>query len=189
MKGWNTSSHAPQADRQENPALSELTIRPEQPGDIAAISDVTERAFRTAPHSEHTEHFIVLALRRAGALSLSLVAERAGQVIGHVAFSPVRIADGSLHWYGLGPVSVLPESQRQGIGKALIQHGLATLRTLGAAGCVVLGDPDYYGGLGFKSGQGLVYPGVPDMYFQSLAFGQPMATGSVTYHEAFDAKG
>lgn len=124
--------------------MSKFIIRPEQPEDFAAITRVNELAFKSEPHSEQTEHFIVLALRNAGALSVSLVAERSNQVISHVAFSPVQFSDGSASWYGLGPVAVLPELQHQDIGKALINSGLASLRSLGASGCVVLGDPNYY---------------------------------------------
>lgn len=169
--------------------MSELHIRPERPEDIAAITRVTEMAFRALRHGEQTEHFIIMALRRAGALPVSLVAERDAQVLGHVAFSSVEISDGSEHWYGLGPVAVLPELQHQGIGRALINGGLSALRALGAAGCVVLGEPGYYGRFGFKSHPECVFEGVPQEYFQSLAFGPHSAAGKVTYHEAFGAKG
>ncbi|MFC5606632.1 GNAT family N-acetyltransferase [Variovorax soli] len=168
-------------------ALTEFHIRSEEPSDIDAITDVTEKAFRHAPHTSHTEHYIVLALRRAGALGVSLVAQQAGRVVGHVAFSPVAISDGSPHWWGLGPVSVLPEAQGIGIGSALVRDGLAALRGLGAQGCVVLGEPDYYGRFGFRSGQGLVLDGVPPEYFQSLSLGARAASGRVSYHPAFDA--
>lgn len=169
--------------------MSGFIIRHEQTQDIAAITHVNELAFKSHPHSEQTEHFIVLALRNAGALSISLVAERSHQVTGHVAFSPVRFSDGSAHWYGLGPVAVLPEFQHQGIGKALIDTGLAALRLSGASGCVVLGDPNYYGRFGFKNRPDCIFEGVPDEYFQSLAFGPHSAVGKVTYHEAFGARG
>lgn len=120
-----------------------MTIRPERPGDEDPIGEVTREAFAFHPHSRQTEHFIVAALRRAGALSISLVAEQGDRVVGHVAFSPVRIGDGSPGWYGLGPVSVLPALQGQGIGRALIEHGLEELRRRGAGGCVLLGDPAF----------------------------------------------
>lgn len=170
--------------------LSELIIRPECPNDVAAITRVNELAFKSEPHSEQTEHFIVLALRNAGALSVSLVAERSNQVIGHVAFSPVQFSDGSAGWYGLGPVAVLPELQHQGIGKALINRGLISLRSMSASGCVVLGDPNYYGRFGFKNHwPQCIFEGVPSEYFQLLTFGPLSTVGKVTYHEAFSAKG
>lgn len=169
--------------------MSETIIRPEQPKDFAAITRVHELAFMSEPHSEQTEQFIVLALRNAGALSVSLVAERSSQVVGHAAFSPVQFSDGSAGWFGLGPVAVLPELQHQGIGKSLINSGLIALRSLGAAGCVVLGNPNYYGRFGFKYRPECIFEGVPAEYFQSLSFGAHSPVGKVTYHEAFSAKG
>ena len=167
--------------------MSVIRVRPERPEDIPAITRVTELAFRAHPHSQQTEHFVILALRQAGALAVSLVAERDGEIVGHVAFSPVRISDGSAHWYGLGPVAVLPERQGDGIGTALIEQGLSTLRARGAAGCVVLGEPGYYGRFGFEARADCVYEGVPPAYFQSLTLGASPAAGRVTYHDAFGA--
>jgi len=92
-----------------------IIIRNEIESDINAISVITKAAFGTLPISNHTEQFIIKALREANALAISLVAEVDNKVVGHIAFSPVIISDGSLDWYGLGPVSVLPELQRQGI--------------------------------------------------------------------------
>ena len=98
----------------------EIVIRAETSADIDAITEVTKAAFKTLEISNQTEKFIVAALRAADALTISLIAELAGRVVGHVAFSPVTISDSTRNWYGLGPVSVLPEYQRKGIGKALI---------------------------------------------------------------------
>jgi len=94
-----------------------IVIRFETDADVGAIRDVTVAAFKTLAISHHTEQFIVEALRAAKALTVSLVAELDGRVVGHIAFSPVTISDGTKHWYGLGPLSVLPEYQRQGIGR------------------------------------------------------------------------
>jgi putative acetyltransferase len=164
-------------------------IREEAPTDAAAIHALTAAAFLHAPHTAHTEHFIVGALRRAGALSLSLVADDAGEVIGHVALSPVRISDGSADWFGLGPISVKPELQRNGIGSLLMRAAIERLRQSAAAGCVLVGDPAYYSRFGFKPEPGLVLPGVPQEYFQLLQFGETLPTGEVTFHEAFLARG
>jgi len=164
-------------------------IRPETPSDIVAIHDVTVAAFLQEPHTEHTEQFIVEALRKAGALTISLVAEEANKVIGHVAVSPISISDNTTDWYGLGPISVSPELQKQGIGSALMNSILSELRNLGAAGCVLLGEPSYYSRFGFKPEANLVLPGVPQEYFQALSFSASMPNGTVTYHEAFNAKG
>ena len=87
----------------------EITIRSETDSDVDAITDVTIAAFKTSEISNHTEQFIVEALRTAKALTISLVAELNTRVIGHIAFSPVTISDGTPNWYGLGPVSVLPD--------------------------------------------------------------------------------
>ena len=97
-----------------------ISIREERSGDAAAIEAVTVAAFRHAAHRSGTEHAIVNALRRDNALSVSLVAESDGAVVGHVAVSPVAVSDGSQHWFGLGPISVLPEHQSRGVGSALI---------------------------------------------------------------------
>ena len=120
-----------------------MLIRDERPQDAAAIHDITRQAFATMPFSDGDEPELVDNLRLAGALTLSLVAEEAGAILGHIAFSPVRVSDAHGDWYGLGPVSVRPDRQKQGIGAALIRAGLARLETLGAAGCVLLGHHDY----------------------------------------------
>lgn len=164
-----------------------MQIRNETPVDAGAIEAVTIAAFEHAPHTDPTEHFIVRALRRAHALSVSLVAEDDGEIVGHVAISPVSISDGAAHWYGLGPISVLPQRQGQGVGTQLMQQALAALRALGAAGCVVLGDPQYYARFGFTQQPALTLPGVPQEYFQALVFGVTLPEGSVTYHSAFSA--
>ena len=167
---------------------TEFVIRSETRADIDAITGVTAAAFQTLEISSHTEQFIVAALRAAGALTLSLVAEVGGRVIGHVAFSPVTISDGTPEWYGLGPVSVLPAYQRQGIGKALIREGLACLKALHARGCCLVGHPDYYRRFGFENVPGLGVDGVPPEVFFALSFDGHMPQGSVTFHPAFAAE-
>lgn len=113
-----------------------ISIRAETPGDIEAIARLTEAAFRNETHSSHTEQYIIDALRRAGALTFSLVAEANGQVIGHIAASPVTIDGEAGDWYGLAPLSVAPGRQRQGLGSQLVRRLLAELRMLPAGGCV-----------------------------------------------------
>jgi len=166
-----------------------VVIRPETPADREAIAEVTRAAFADLEVSDHTEQYIVDALRAAGALSVSLVAERGGQVVGHIAFSPVTISDGTPGWYGLGPVSVLPACQRQGIGTALIREGLARLERRGGRGCCLVGHPGYYGRFGFDHPAGLAVEGVPAEVFFALAFEGEMPHGIVTFHEAFQATG
>ncbi len=164
-------------------------IRSETEADAGAISEVTAAAFATLQISSHTEQFIVAALRAAGALAVSLVAEADGSVVGHVAFSPVAISDGTRDWYGLGPVSVLPARQRQGIGKALIREGLSRLKGMNARGCCLVGHPEYYRKFGFTNMPGLVVEGVPPEFFFALPFGGNTPQGVVTFHEAFKATG
>jgi putative acetyltransferase len=165
-----------------------VTIRAESAADVPAIEAVTTRAFLNAPHTSHTEQFIVSALRKAGSLALSLVADAQGTVIGHAAVSPVSIADGTCGWFGLGPVSVVPEHQRRGVGARLMHEALRILRERGAAGCVLLGAPEYYGRFGFRHDSNLVLPGVPPEYFQALALDSSRPYGTVSYHEAFSAR-
>ncbi|MCE2572979.1 GNAT family N-acetyltransferase [Motilimonas eburnea] len=162
-----------------------ISIRAEQIGDIASIHDVTIAAFANAPHSEHTEQFIVKGLREAGALTRSLVAEQEGKIIGHVALSPVSISDGSEGWYGLGPISVLPEQQGQGVGSLLMQAAIDELKKMAAGGCVLLGDPGFYTRFGFKPLAGLELADVPPEYFLALVLQGEQPQGLVSYHPAF----
>ena len=166
-----------------------ITIRAERPSDENAIAEVTRQAFESHPYSHQTEHFIVNALRKASALSVSLVAERAGDVVGHIAFSPAVIEHGSSGWYGLGPVSVLPALQGKGIGRALMERGLAELRALGAQGCILVGDPAFYTRFGFANTPALVLDGVPQEFFLSLSLCECPARGKVKFHAAFEATG
>ncbi|WP_087723774.1 GNAT family N-acetyltransferase [Pandoraea sp. PE-S2T-3] len=164
-----------------------LHIRNETPADVTAIEALTTAAFLNAPHTDHTEQFIVNALRRAQQLSVSLVAQDDGVIVGHVAVSPVTISDGSARWYGLGPISVAPDRQGQGVGSQLMHAALDALRQRGAAGCVVLGDPLYYGRFGFAANPGVILPGVPPEYFQTVSFDGSTPSGTVHYHDAFNA--
>jgi len=166
-----------------------ILIRSETDADVSAITEVTVAAFNTLEISNHTEQFIIEALRAAKALTVSLVAELDGRVVGHIAFSPVTISDGTRNWYGLGPVSVLPAYQRRGIGTALIREGLSRLQDVNAQGCCLVGHPDYYRKFGFKNLSGLVYEGVPQEVFFALSFDRNTPQGTVTFHEAFKADG
>jgi putative acetyltransferase len=165
-----------------------MIIRRETVGDIEAIDEVTIAAFRTLPVSNQTEQFIIKALRAAGVLTISLVAEIDGRVVGHIAFSPVTISEGTKGWYGLGPVSVLPEYQKQGIGKSLINEGLSLLKELGGQGCALVGDPNYYRRFGFQNSPELIHEGVPQEFFFVLPFTEKVPHGIVMFHEGFWAK-
>jgi len=164
-----------------------ITIRPERPGDEAAIREVTEAAFATLDISDGTEPAIIDRLRAAGELSLSLVAIQQGRVVGHIAFSPVGMPDGQTGWFALGPVSVLPDSSRGGIGSALINAGLDALRAAGAAGVVLIGHPGYYPRFGFRHSSVLTCTdGPPEAFFVLTIHGQEPA-GTVQFHDAFSA--
>jgi putative acetyltransferase len=149
-----------------------ITVRPERPGDEAAIHAVHAAAFPTA-----AEAGLVDALRTAGRLSVSLVGVVDDRVVGHVAFSPVALADtpGGL---GLAPVGVRPAFQRRGIAAELIRDGLAACARAGAGFVVVLGEPDYYARFAFLPARRW---GVRDEYgggdaFQALEL-RPRALG------------
>jgi len=165
-----------------------IEIRDERAADVAAIDAVTIAAFLNAPHTSHSEQFVVSALRRAGKLAISLVADAGGEVIGHVAVSPVSISDGAPAWFGLGPISVLPEHQRRGVGSALMREALRLLRVGGAAGCVLLGEPGYYSRFGFQADPHLILRNVPPQYFLAISLDSSRPHGTVSYHEAFNAQ-
>lgn len=163
-----------------------MQIRTERPADAAAIAAITTAAFQDAPHAGGNEARVVEALRRSGALTLSLVAvDGEDGPVGHVAFSPVRIDGQAGRWFALGPVSVRPDRQRQGVGGALIREGLARLERLGAQGCVLLGELAYYGRFGFGGGDALTCFGHPNPYLQWLAFDGPPPRGEVVFDPAF----
>ena len=165
--------------------MSNVNVRSERPTDLAAIRAVTTAAFKDLPYSNQTEADIIDALRIAGALTISLVATRDHDIVGHIAFSPVTIAEDAGNWYGLGPVSVRPDQQARGFGQGLVRAGLQRLAALNAAGCVVLGDPRYYQRFGFESDAALCYEGAPPSHFQRLVFCGPSPRGRVVYHAAF----
>jgi putative acetyltransferase len=169
-----------------------LIIRKETAADVNAITQVTILAFETLPISQHTEHFVIKALRARGTLTVSLVAEIDGRIVGHIAFSPVEISDGTPMWYGLGPVSVLPEYQKQGIGKALINQGLSLLKEIGGKGCALVGNPDYYKKFGFKNYPEIIHEGIPQEFFLILPFNnkfnKKIPQGIMRFDESFKAR-
>ncbi|MBR8312349.1 N-acetyltransferase [Burkholderia dolosa] len=173
-----------------NARVDVVTLRDERETDVEAIGRVIVAAFVGEPRGGQLERQIVAALRADRALAVSLVAERDGQGVGHVAFSPVAIgaeAAGAAQWYGLAPLAVLPDCRRQSIGAGLVRTGLDALRRLGARGCVVLGEPAYYTRFGFAQFDDIVFPSAPREYFLALPFDEaaPRPSGSVRYHDAF----
>lgn len=162
-----------------------INIRSESSDDINEIENIIIEAFRNHPHSNQTEHNIVTKLRDNDALAVSLVAIINHTIVGHIAFSKVKINNEFIQWYGLAPVSVKPEYQHQGIGSKLIRSGLEAIKALNAKGCVLLGEPEYYNKFGFKAIDGLVFKGVPPEYFQALRLSGEMPLGNIEYHSAF----
>ena len=167
--------------------MNMIIVRNETNSDIEAITGVTMAAFENHPYSHNTEQFIIHALRAARALAVSLVAEIDGRVVGHIAFSPAVISGGVDNWYGVGPLSVLPEFQKKGVGKSLMYRGLSSLTAMGANGCVLVGDPAYYEIFGFRNIPDLILEGVPPENFVALPFHGTPVRGVVTFHEAFFA--
>ncbi len=166
--------------------MSGWIVRSERSGDEAAIRRVTAAAFAGNPHSDGSEPAIVDALRANGDLALSLVAESKAQIVGHIAFSPAELSNGEPGWYALGPISVLPEAQGKGVGRALIEAGLGHWRAAGARGLVVVGDPAFYARFGFVSRTPLRVEGPLAPWFLVQAFGEDIPDASASFAPAFD---
>jgi putative acetyltransferase len=165
--------------------MLQATIRDERLEDIPSIYDLTKRAFAPMPFAGGNEQELINTVRDAGALSISLVAEIDSRVVGHVAFTPAMAADGSPGWFGLGPVAVEPELQRKGIGQHLINEGLRRLREWNAAGCIVVGDPNYYKRFGFRPAPALTPAGQPPEYFMMLSLTALQPHTIVDFHPLF----
>ena len=158
-----------------------MEIRPEAPNDYENIYALTKAAFDPMPFSDGTEADCIKKLRADGDLKVSLVAQKHGRLIGHVAFSPVFVSRASGAWFGLGPVSVWPELQGAGIGSALINEGLAILKQTKALGCVLIGDPNYYRKFGFVGDGRIAYRELPKEIVQWFAFGETKPTGTLKF--------
>ncbi|WP_218938243.1 GNAT family N-acetyltransferase [Parashewanella tropica] len=165
--------------------ILEVSVRPENSNDSKAINKVISAAFDHHPHSNQKEQCIVSQLRDNSALDVSLVAVYEGVIIGHIAFSKVKINGNECSWYGLGPVAVSPVYQNYGVGSKLIKEGIKAIIEKGAEGCVLLGEPEYYERFGFKASSSLVLDGVPPEYFLVLSFKKYTHAGKVEYHQAF----
>ena len=163
-----------------------VLVTDERPRDAAAIRTLVARAFRGAPYSDGREPAIVDALRAAGELTFSLVAVQDGAVVGHLAASPATIG-GQAGWAGIGPVAVAPDLQRRGIGSALVRAALERLRREGAAGAVLVGDPAFYGRLGFAPATGCQFGEIGPPVVQVVTMRGPRPSGAVRYSPAFEA--
>ena len=162
-----------------------MTIRPERPDDVDIIREVVRLAFTGHPVSSGTEPLIIDALRADGALELSVVAEVDDVVVAHIAFSAAAIGDSPSGWFLVGPVAVRPDHQGTGIGRALIEASLDTMRTRGARGCVLVGDPGFYGRFGLRRCSEVTWPGIPDEYVLCLPMSGEDPAGEIAFHPTF----
>lgn len=161
-----------------------MNVRTETPADVAAIHAVHAASFPTEGEAR-----LVDGLRAAGRLTLSLVAEADGAIVGHVGFSQVTVEAGT-DGIGLAPVAVLPDHRRRGVAAQLVREGLAACERMGHGFVVVLGDPDYYRRFGFRPACGR---GLHDEYgggdaFQVLELrpgALPQGGGTVRYEDEF----
>ena len=166
--------------------IPDFEIRPESPEDQAAIFEVIRLAFAGRPYASGTESEVVDRLRDSDALTLSLVAVRQRQVIGQVAFSEAETGDESEIWHALGPVAVLPEFQKSGVGSALINAGLDWLSDRGSDGCILLGDYNYYKRFGFVLSPENCPEGLPAEHFMIKPISGTRPSRKFTFHSAFD---
>ena len=168
--------------------MSDITyqIKEESPVHYAAIRHVTKAAFAPMSFSSGAEPNIIETLRAEGDLSLSLVAIGQGGLLGHCAFSPVKITGAAGSWYALGPIAVGPSDQRKGLGRALVKEGLIRLKTQGAQGCVVIGNPQIYARFGFHSDGQLISGALDRALVQRIIFQGPAPAGNISFAPAFD---
>jgi putative acetyltransferase len=166
---------------------SDTEIRAERADDIDAIGDLITSAFLGMPYADGDEAVLVEALRAQNALSVSLVAELDGRIVGQVAFSPARTSDGVRGWYALGPVAVLPTRQGAGIGSMLVRAGLEAVSQLGAMGCILTGNSAFYSRFGFEPARESAPLGEPSEYFMVKLLRGQLPAGSIHFHEAFGA--
>jgi putative acetyltransferase len=164
-----------------------MPIRPELQTDIAAVRAVNCAAFETG-----TEADLVDALREQADPIISLVADEAGAIVGHILFSPVTLSGhAELKIVGLAPMAVIPGHQRRGVGSALVRAGLERCRQLGYRAVIVLGHSEYYPRFGFvpasRFGITCEYE-VPDEVFMAVELEPGVlagASGRISYHPAF----
>jgi putative acetyltransferase len=167
--------------------MATLEIRAETETDRAAIFEVEKAAFGQAAQAQ-----LVDALRGAAEPHISLIAERAGRVVGHIFFSPVSFESPTAPCAcQLSPLAVLPTVQRAGIGSVLIQQGLAVCSSIGWTAVFLLGNPSYYSRFGFQMAvdQELTHSGPDGEYLQYLELERralSAVSGEVFFHPVFD---
>jgi predicted N-acetyltransferase YhbS len=165
--------------------MLQIEIRDELPEDYEQITQITIAAFTNHPYSNCREYILVEKLREKKSLTVSLVAIVNGEVAGHVAFSPVQVAGIACNWYSVGPLSVKPELQKQGIGSALMRAGMEKIKGIGGQGCVLVGDPLYYVRFGYHNSDIMTFPHAPKENFMIIEFGGGEIPGEVDFDAAF----
>lgn len=126
-----------------------MQIRCENPSDYQAVAEVNIEAFgreneaRLVEQVRHSDRYIP---------QLSLVAELNGNIVGHILLSYIDlVGEASFQVLGLAPLAVRSRFQRQGIGSALVNAGLARAEAMKEVMVIVLGDPRFYCRFGFES--------------------------------------
>lgn len=165
--------------------MSAVEIRPERAGDETRIYEITELAFRDRPYAGGDEQDLINRLRDLGKLTLSLVALDREELIGQVTFSPAELSDGSGPWFALGPVSVTPSRQSEGIGGMLVREGLEQISALGALGCILTGNPVYYRRFGFELAPANVPQEESVEFFQLKLIAADSAEGTFSFLAEF----
>jgi predicted N-acetyltransferase YhbS len=171
--------------------MSYFFIRTEQPSDYQAVEPLIRRAFVESGLSDGSEAELVAQLRQDPKFipELSIIATHEDLIIGHVLLTPMKIGSNAKDFLALAPVSVLPEFQKRGVGKALIEEGHKRAKQLGFSGVVVVGHGPYYASLGYSTdlAKDMVFPfEVPSDSTLYLGLnGKPAPMGEITYLPAF----
>jgi len=168
-----------------------ITIRREEESDKQRILEITRLAFESDGEPKLLER---IWKSEDYIPELSLVAVDDGQVVGHIIFTVMKIVtdDEDIPALCLGPISIVPERQRQGIGGDLMRHGMAECQRLGHHIIVLVGHPDYYPRFGFKSagerGLSLKIEAPPEafMVYEGISGALDGVTGTVVFSSTFD---
>jgi putative acetyltransferase len=162
-----------------------IEIREERPDDVTAVREVNRRAF-----GQEQERNIIDALRTNRGALLSLVATVNGRVVGHIIYSPLSVGE-NVNGVALGPMAVVPEYQRHGIGTKLIETGNRKIKDAGYPFIIVVGHAEYYPRFGFRPAReyGIKCEwDVPDEVFMLQVLNEakmPGASGLANYRHEF----
>lgn len=142
-------------DREETEGTMMLNIRNEKETDYKLVEDITRKAFYNMYIPGCIEHYLVHIMRGHEDFipELDFVLELGGKVIGNIMYTKAELTDeegSKKEIVTFGPVSVLPEHQRNGYGKMLIEHSLNRAAELGYEAVVIFGSPSNYVSSGFK---------------------------------------